>query len=96
MPIGQQISLRNENHYPVQINSYVSGQQLRLILLYDERSFNRSNIRSLGERFLHYLSILIKHCESQEETEKTPSDFSMTNLTTSDLDDIFEAFEEKG
>ncbi|WP_158287213.1 non-ribosomal peptide synthetase [Mesobacillus foraminis] len=96
MPIGQQISLSNENQYPVQINSYVSGRQLRLIFLFDQRSFNKSNIRSLGERFLHYLSILIKHCESQEETEKTPSDFSMTNLTTSDLEDIFEAFEEKG
>ena len=39
---------------------------------------------------------LIQHCMSQEETVRTPSDFTAhEDLTQEELDDLFEVLEEK-
>ncbi|MEM8808820.1 MAG: condensation domain-containing protein, partial [Cyanobacteria bacterium P01_G01_bin.38] len=75
---------RGHRRYPLDINSLVTGNQLRVDWTYSEAIHRRTTIEALAEYFIDALRSLIIHCKTAGGY--TPSDFSEANLNQQELD----------
>jgi non-ribosomal peptide synthase protein (TIGR01720 family) len=76
--------------YLVEINSTITEAQLEVTWNYRQDIFQSSTIERLAQNFIIALQTLITHCQSGGGY--TPSDFSTTDLSQNELDDILEEY----
>ena len=93
---GQSRSLQAWRHHLLEINSYVTGGQLRLDWTYSEAIHRRETIENLTQNFLNNLRSLIIHCQSSETSGYTPGDFPLAKLNQSDLDKLIARITQAG
>ncbi|TCN17537.1 non-ribosomal peptide synthetase [Mesobacillus foraminis] len=95
MPMGLQISGRNHQDHLLEWNGMVVDGVLQVTISYNPKVFDKSTIKMLGSLYRDHLVHLMEFCCGKEETELTPSDFSESDLTLDELDDIFGVLESK-
>ncbi|MNW52452.1 Gramicidin S synthase 1 [compost metagenome] len=95
IPTGQAVSPATTSSYALSINGMVVNGKLKMIFGYNPHQFELSSVEEAANRYKQQLLNIISHCMGQEETERTPSDFSMDNLSFDELDQIFESLKEK-
>ncbi|MFK8105307.1 MAG: amino acid adenylation domain-containing protein, partial [Saprospiraceae bacterium] len=60
-----------------EINGAITGGQLNLTWMYSQQYYERSTVTQIAEKFIENLSTLVLHCQKQEGTEKTASDYGI-------------------
>lgn len=88
------ISPETKSYMVLNITGVIEGGRLNLSFSYSDQQYKEESIIKLSERYKHHLLRLITHCVQKQETERTPSDFSMKGLELEDVDDIFSLLEE--
>jgi non-ribosomal peptide synthase protein (TIGR01720 family) len=68
-----------------QITAFVSGSQLQVKWTYSENLHQRTTIEELAQKFVTAIQQFITHCQSPTAVSYTPSDFSATKLSQTDL-----------
>lgn len=90
-PLGRQ--LVNSPHTPLpqalDLIASFKGEQLELEALYDSTRLNAAAVRDFLGLFTQELTALVTHCCGVQGEEKTASDFTVTKIDQSELDDIF-------
>jgi non-ribosomal peptide synthase protein (TIGR01720 family) len=95
IPMGDQISPDSEVITPIEITCLVAEERFQLLWRYDRRQYDREVMQKMVNTYDRHLRRIVNHCVHQEEADFTPSDFTAQDeLTTEDLDDIFEILEE--
>ncbi|MGI9553192.1 MAG: amino acid adenylation domain-containing protein [Aurantibacter sp.] len=79
---------RSERTYMIEINSYVSDDQLIMNWSYSTEIHKESTIIDLAGNFEKSLGELIAHCAGKIKKEFTPSDFPEADLSQDDLDSL--------
>lgn len=85
-PDGLAQSLQGNRSHMLEINSWISNEQLHLHWNYSQAIHCHSTIEALAGKFLQALQSLITHCQSPDAGGYTPSDFSEANLSQHALD----------
>ncbi|MEO0526004.1 MAG: amino acid adenylation domain-containing protein [Bacteroidota bacterium] len=78
----------SERTYALEINAFVSENELCLYWSYSKELYKKDTISKLADSFISYLIELNSHCTNIEEEQYTPSDFPEANLSQDDLDAI--------
>ncbi|MES2825083.1 MAG: amino acid adenylation domain-containing protein [Pseudomonadota bacterium] len=68
----------------------IHDKQLTIETLYDGTRITAAQVETLLRAYIDALHEIIAHCCSREHNEKTASDFTITKLNQSELEDIFE------
>ncbi|NJL63582.1 MAG: amino acid adenylation domain-containing protein [Methylacidiphilales bacterium] len=85
---GYSRSLQGTRSNLIEINSIVTGGQLRLDWLYSRAIHQPQTINKLANNYLTKLLEIIHHCLSSNITGFTPSDFPQMEFTQDELDDL--------
>jgi amino acid adenylation domain-containing protein/non-ribosomal peptide synthase protein (TIGR01720 family) len=85
---GYARSLQDQRDIPLEINSLVLHNQLRLDWLYSRSHYNQGTIQALADTYLDTVRSLIQHCVNPEAVGFTPSDFPQMELSQAELDDL--------
>ncbi|MBW4537640.1 MAG: amino acid adenylation domain-containing protein [Myxacorys chilensis ATA2-1-KO14] len=91
---GLAFSPRGHRSHLLEINSFVSGEQLHFNWTYSEALHQHSTVEGLAQRFIEALRSLIAHNPSENTINYTPSDFSdfqWSQWSQTDLNDILTA-----
>ncbi|WP_243649493.1 amino acid adenylation domain-containing protein [Baia soyae] len=68
------------------ITAMIVNQELQLSITYNESEFHTETMASFMKQWLSHLQGILKQCCNQEQTQFTPSDFEMVNLSQEELD----------
>ncbi|MBA4532701.1 non-ribosomal peptide synthetase [Brevibacillus halotolerans] len=88
------ISPEMESNMVLHITGVIENGRMNLSFSYSDQQYKEESIKQLGDKYKYHLLRLIRHCMEKEETERTPSDFSIKGLELEDVDDIFGLLEE--
>jgi non-ribosomal peptide synthase protein (TIGR01720 family) len=90
---GTAISPNIESLYSLEIVGMVNGRKLSINFSYSKSEYNEETITKIAQEFKKNLAHIIKHCVSMDYTEMTPSDFTESELSFKDIEDVFSNFE---
>jgi amino acid adenylation domain-containing protein/thioester reductase-like protein/non-ribosomal peptide synthase protein (TIGR01720 family) len=88
LPTGSSISPNAGRTFKLEINGMISGGQLRFTLGYHPKEYRKETILKLMTCFNESLRQIIKHCQTKEEAELTPTDFGDQELSLEELEEI--------
>lgn len=80
----------SERAYPIEINSSVIDGKLVCSWSYASHLISKTQITHLQNRFNEVLNAIIIHCNQQQGTVFTPSDFPEADLSQDDLDNLLD------
>ncbi|QMS92210.1 amino acid adenylation domain-containing protein [Nostoc edaphicum CCNP1411] len=86
--VGHSRSQRGTRNTLIEINSIVTGGQLRFDWFYSRTLHKEQTIATLAENYQTKLRSLIQHCLSPNANGFTPSDFPQMELTQAELDKL--------
>jgi amino acid adenylation domain-containing protein/non-ribosomal peptide synthase protein (TIGR01720 family) len=89
MSAMQSISQDLSRIYTLDINGFVINGLLTIDFSFSEKLFTFEQITPLTHSFKTYMTAIIEHCSSQENTEMTASDFTSVDLDEDELNAIF-------
>ena len=78
----------SERHYSMEINAFVSNNQLNINWSYAKEVYKESTIEDLIQRLDLKLKTVIEHCIEKEVGGYTPSDFPEADMSQDDLDEL--------
>jgi non-ribosomal peptide synthase protein (TIGR01720 family) len=84
---GATKSGKGRRRYLLEVNSYVSGERLRIEWIYSKEIHRESTVGTLAEIFQQELRTLIAHCQTTEGGY-TPADFPLAAVSQAELDRI--------
>ncbi len=87
---GDNISPESELYTSIDINGLVVDRILLLSFTYNKHQFERHTLEQLVGQYRSNLIKIIEHCCQKEESELTPSDFTVKNMDMEELDNIVE------
>ncbi|MDQ0858860.1 amino acid adenylation domain-containing protein [Bacillus sp. V2I10] len=73
----------------VDIVAYTVDKKLNISITYSRNKFKRETISEFVRAYTSQLRDLIQHCCKRNHTEFTPSDFETANLSSEELENIF-------
>jgi amino acid adenylation domain-containing protein/non-ribosomal peptide synthase protein (TIGR01720 family) len=85
---GHNRSLEGNRNTLIEINSIVTGGELRLDWLYSQAIHERQTIVTLADNYLIQLRALIQHCLNPDAVGFTPSDFPQMDFSQDELDKL--------
>ncbi|MDI6530868.1 amino acid adenylation domain-containing protein [Bacillus mycoides] len=86
---GQDNSNKNEMDCLLDIVAYTVDKKLNLSITYSKNKFKQETISQFFMEYMNQLRDLIQHCCQRKHAEFTPSDFETANLSSEDLENIF-------
>ncbi|MCC5667069.1 amino acid adenylation domain-containing protein [Nostoc sp. CHAB 5784] len=86
--VGHSRSQRGTRNTLIEINSIVTGGQLRFDWFYSRTRHQQQTIATLAKNYQTKLRSLIQHCLSPNANGFTPSDFPQMQLTQAELDKL--------
>ncbi|KZS47034.1 hypothetical protein AWU65_14425 [Paenibacillus glucanolyticus] len=92
---GMEIAPENHSQHILDINGLVEEGKLKLSFTYNSYVFRSSTMQSLVDNYKAYLKAIIAHCKEKKETQRTPSDFGMKELSIEDLEEAFTFLENR-
>jgi non-ribosomal peptide synthase protein (TIGR01720 family) len=78
----------SERAYTLEINTYITNEELYINWSYPTNAFRRPTMEALGKQFVTNINALISHCLHSENACYTPSDFPQANISQDDLDTL--------
>lgn len=79
-----------EQTLPLDLVLFVRDEQLTIELMYDTKRINTHQADTLLNDYLQALSDITAFCSGQQHTEKTATDFTVTELEQDEFDDILD------
>ncbi len=79
-----------EQTLPLDLVLFVRDEQLTIELMYDTKRINSHQADTLLNDYLQALSDITAFCSGQQHTEKTATDFTVTELEQDEFDDILD------
>ncbi|MBN2862737.1 MAG: amino acid adenylation domain-containing protein [Bacteroidales bacterium] len=89
---GKAVADRNENPYAMDISGMVVDGMLTITVLADSEEFREERVLDFLSMYKDALEGIIEHCLAKSESEKTPSDLGVNELTLEDLDMLREVY----
>ncbi|MGM7721816.1 amino acid adenylation domain-containing protein [Metabacillus sp. Hm71] len=86
---GRESSIKNEIDCLLEIVAYMVDNKLNVSITYSKNKFKRGTISQFFYDYINQLRELIQHCSKRNQTDFTPSDFETVNLSTEELESIF-------
>jgi non-ribosomal peptide synthase protein (TIGR01720 family) len=93
IPVGQSVGPNIRSEYRLDINGAVQDGRLIVRFAYNQGEYEAGTIGEVAGSFMNHLAGIISHCAAMEDTEATPSDFTINDLTLSDFEAGLEHFE---
>ncbi|BCJ96188.1 hypothetical protein acsn021_37570 [Anaerocolumna cellulosilytica] len=87
--IGSDYDKRNKLTYILEINCFIVGGELNVLLTYSKNKFYEKTMKRYLDSFMNELTAIINHCCNSESMEFTPSDFDTLDITAEELDSLF-------
>ncbi|AUB35491.1 Non-ribosomal peptide synthetase component F [Nostoc flagelliforme CCNUN1] len=87
-PVGSEHSLLGQRTHLLDINIVIVGGQLQVNWTYSKNLHQATTIENLSQEFVKMLQVLIAYCLSPEAGGYTPSDFPLTNISQTQLDQV--------
>ncbi len=79
----------SERHHPLEINANIRLNQFELKLDYSPKYFTKEKVEALLFQYEKSLLEILVFCTNQHESQYTSSDFPEANLSTEDLQNLF-------
>lgn len=91
-PLSAEITLDNENKmlYPLDINSWIIGENLHINIEYIANVFDDNSIETFVSEYEKALNNIIQYCQSVENSEITLSDLTSSDISESEFSDILD------
>ena len=90
--IGHSVSYKNTQAHLLDINGEVKQGVFHLFWSYSSNHYHQQTIEKIAHAFIERLRQLIQHCCQENTFGYTPSDFSLIDLTQSNLDTSFRRY----
>jgi len=84
---------KTERHYKLEINVLIVDNVLQGTLSYSKNVYLTATIDKLLNDFINQIEAIIQHCNQTETGGYTPSDFSETDISQDDLDNLLDLLE---
>ena len=92
---GKTRSSKQTRDHLLDINALVVEGELQIDWTYSSNIHNQATVENLAQSYLQAIRSIIKHCESEDNTGYTPSDFPLAQLNQLELDDLLTASKTK-
>ncbi|MBP7653547.1 amino acid adenylation domain-containing protein [Candidatus Dependentiae bacterium] len=83
---GKSISSDFELRHPIEINAVTVDNKINFDIAYNPEIYSQQQIQLFFENYKTALSEIAEHCISRNYSEKTPSDYTIKNMSISDYD----------
>ena len=87
--MGNAMSIEGERQYVLNIVGAIAGGLMNITIDYNKHEYTNGTISMLMEKFKSNLQRIIEHCASREKMERTPSDFTSSDLNNATLETVF-------
>jgi tyrocidine synthetase III len=91
---GNTVSTDGLMHYKIDINGMIANGKLTLVFTYNTREFDSQKIQKLADLYKSQLRAIIHHCMKKEDSEKTLSDYTVTDFDQEEMDTLFDVLED--
>ncbi|AZK48670.1 non-ribosomal peptide synthase/polyketide synthase [Paenibacillus lentus] len=88
--LGKSIGDANHYQHPIEISGVTIGNELKLEIAYDGLQYDKQAILLFAGYLKKRLLQIIEVCMNKQQTEYTPSDFSIQSLTQQELNYIYQ------
>ncbi len=96
IPSGNNVSMKSEKTYSIDINGMIVGGKLRLSFSYNKNEYREETIKRILEIYSCKLRKTIEHCIEKENIEITPSDTRAKRMRLEEFDILIETLEKSG
>jgi amino acid adenylation domain-containing protein/non-ribosomal peptide synthase protein (TIGR01720 family) len=90
---GEMVSPDKSSNYSIDVNGMIMNQKLILDFMYNNGEYEKITIGKLTESFKKNIIGIIEHCAAKNNSERTPSDFTESNIKFEDLEYVLNKFE---
>jgi len=77
--------------FTLDINGVISNGVLKFSFTYNRHQYKESTIENLTDYYKKSLIEIINHCMNKEESEKTLSDYTVSGMEQSELENVYDA-----
>ncbi|MBW7453338.1 amino acid adenylation domain-containing protein [Paenibacillus sepulcri] len=88
-PAGRDCSGRNEMSCLLDIVAYMVNNRLKLSITYSRNKFRPETAERFARSYMDRLREVIDHCSGRDHSEFTPADFETTDLSSDELEHLF-------
>jgi non-ribosomal peptide synthase protein (TIGR01720 family) len=88
---GKPFSPEQPTQHVLDINGMIAGNQLIFSFTYNRHQYNKHTIETLASHYKDFLVEIIDHCMRKEDTEKTPSDYTVSGMDEMELENVYDA-----
>ncbi|MDQ0416437.1 amino acid adenylation domain-containing protein/non-ribosomal peptide synthase protein (TIGR01720 family) [Croceifilum oryzae] len=89
LPTGQMFSSHSEKPFSIDVTGSIENGSLSIQFIYSTKQYKNETITSIANSYKTYLLEVMNHCMEKKEIEVTPSDFTSSELSLDELDDVF-------
>ncbi|MCP4990318.1 MAG: amino acid adenylation domain-containing protein [Colwellia sp.] len=87
---GELISPYIKRHYDLNISGLIVNNKLNLSIIYNPDIHKQETVEKIISYFKEEIMIIIKHCVEKEVSEKTPTDYTYSDLSKDDYESILD------
>jgi non-ribosomal peptide synthase protein (TIGR01720 family) len=87
---GQSISPRMRRSHDLEVGGMMIRQRLHLSIAFNPGRHRRETVERLLARYKAELLATVEHCRHKKESEKTPGDFTYSELSVEEYEHILE------
>jgi amino acid adenylation domain-containing protein/non-ribosomal peptide synthase protein (TIGR01720 family) len=91
LDMGSPFSPEQIPRHVLEINGMVTGGRLVFSLTYNRHQYDKSTITTLARRYKDSLLEIIGHCMKKDDTEKTLSDYTVSDMDEKELENVYDA-----
>ena len=90
---GSDISPQARRGFELDVSGIISGNCLRLTIVYNKRQYRQQTVERLLDRYRQHLKDIILYCSDRQERELTPADLTYNRMSIEDLESINALFD---
>ncbi|MEO0769074.1 MAG: amino acid adenylation domain-containing protein, partial [Cyanobacteria bacterium J06649_4] len=90
---GEDASPQLLRSYLLDINALIVNGELQINWTYSDRFHHKQTVEGLAQSYLQAIRRVIEHCQREEHSGYTPSDFPNADLEQSYLDELLDSFD---
>ncbi|MEV2381112.1 amino acid adenylation domain-containing protein [Paenibacillus larvae] len=88
------IGEENELYFPLFLTSYIQHGRFQLVISYSGKQYHQSTMAHVANLYKQQLLNVMDHCLKKEKAERTPNDFTCSNLELKELDQVYALLEQ--
>ncbi|WP_298510513.1 non-ribosomal peptide synthetase [uncultured Kordia sp.] len=78
----------NNRSFDIDVSGIISEGSLEITIAYNKNHFKENTITAFSEKYKNALHTIITHCTQQQDSIRTPGDFSYKGLSMSELETL--------